>query len=355
MSRLRTAYFVVANTALLLVVGEGSAHVAIKTYDRVVPALSYQKLSEPAKGSYAHMTPAEVDELLRATVSLRFRYTHEAGFVEDVITSRFVNIDAHGVRSNGSGPRDITTTPDAIWFFGGSTAFGYGIADRETIPAQLEGLLGRPVMNLAVRGDTSANENRLLNYYLRIGYRPARAVFLDGINETCGTGMFEAELDDVVARAQDGYTWDFGKPVIYAYTRISRKLKRMMGLEVDPPDLLELNCEDAGRRTPLRTILTRTMAERDALCRLYDVPCQTFVQPFAGVHGRHDDRAFLDSTDATYMRDLFEHLEPGWRAAGAVFVTSALDHGDRHQFVDSAHYSADASRLIAEAIALHLR
>ena len=54
------------------------------------------------------------------------------------------------------------------------------------------------------------------------------------------------------------------------------------------------------------------------------------------------------------LRALFEHLEPNWRASGAIFVTDALDHYDRHAFVDEVHYSADASRLIAETIASRL-
>ena len=126
----------------------------------------------------------------------------------------------------------------------------------------------------------------------------------------------------------------------------------MLGFQAEEADPLVLTCEGAEQPTPLRRIHTRTMAERDALCRLYAVPCRTFVQPFAGVHGRHDD---LDEPELTYMRGLFAHLQPGWRAAGAVFVTDALDGSDRHGFVDAAHYNADASRLIAEAIAGHLR
>jgi hypothetical protein len=48
-------------------------------------------------------------------------------------------------------------------------------------------------------------------------------------------------------------------------------------------------------------------------------------------------------------------LEPNWRAAGAIFVTDALDHWARHAFNDEVHYSADASRLIAERVAQRLR
>ena len=72
------------------------------------------------------------------------------------------------------------------------------------------------------------------------------------------------------------------------------------------------------------------------------------------MHGRHDDAAFLAGGDAKVLRDMFYHLEPAWRSAGATFVTDALDGYDRHAWVDEVHYSKDASALIARAIAQHL-
>lgn len=78
------------------------------------------------------------------------------------------------------------------------------------------------------------------------------------------------------------------------------------------------------------------------------------MQPFAGLHGRDDDTAFLESPYAAQLRALFAHLETTWREAGAIFITDVLDHYDRHAFVDDVHYSADASRLIAETIAARI-
>jgi hypothetical protein len=48
---LRASYFIVANVAILLLMVEGLAHLAIRTYERMVPTLAYRRLSEPAKAS----------------------------------------------------------------------------------------------------------------------------------------------------------------------------------------------------------------------------------------------------------------------------------------------------------------
>ena len=83
--------------------------------------------------------------------------------------------------------------------------------------------------------------------------------------------------------------------------------------------------------------------------------CRTLVQPFSGTHGPDADlpRAFLDG-EAKLLREIYHQLEPGWRAAGALFVTDVFDGYPKHPFVDEVHYSADASRVIAEAIVTRL-
>lgn len=354
MKHLRATYFIAANTAILLGIMQACTYAALGVYDRVVPAVLAPRMSEAVKRNYAHMTPDDLADLLRTTRALRFRYEPVVGFIQEPTTSRFVNTDPRGIRANGATPRDVSALQGAIWFFGGSTAFGDGVADHETIPAQLERVLGRSVANLGVRNYSSTEENLLFNHYLRIGYRPAAAIFLDGINEACHPDLYQPEMNILVGRAQKNYIWDIGGPVTYAVGRLQRKVRKLRGLERDAEDR-GLACVKDGQQNPLSTIHQRTLAERDAICRLYDVDCRTVIQPFAGTHGRRHDfeTAFLEG-DAKDLHELFVHLEPVWRAAGATFVTDALDGYDRHAFIDEVHYSADASRLLAETIATRL-
>lgn len=355
MKRLRPLYFIVANTAILVLVLELGAHGAITLYRWVAPTLPMTRpttqLAEVAKANYAHMPLADVDEMLRVTLSLRFQYAPWVGYRHRQTTSRFVNVDAYGIRANGPVPRDVTAIQGAVWFFGGSTTFGYGVADHETIPAQLEQVTRRPVVNFGVSDYYSAQENLLLTQYLRVGYRPAVALFLDGINEVCGPDLYQAEIALMFNKVQEGYDWAFGYPVTYAYAGIGRRLKRLIGAEAEGGRVDELTCVGDGTQNPLRTVHARLLAERDALCRLYQIECRTLVQPFAGLHGRHDDARWLPQGPRNMLSNLFLHLESNWRAAGATFVTDALDHYDRHAFIDEVHYSAAANQVIARRIA----
>lgn len=355
MTKFRTVYFIAANTALLMWLMQFGACVGLRTYDAVVPALTLPPMSEAVKQNYAHMSAADQEELFKTAKNLRFRYEPVVGILQREVTSKFVNVDAHGIRSNGQGHRGLAALDGAIWFLGGSTTFGEGIADSETIPAQLERLIGRPVINLGVPAFATAHENLLLNQYLRQGYRPASVLFLDGINETCEPDPYLEEMTMLLDRSQQGYNWDIGGPVTMAYFRAARKVKRMLGL-ADDRERQTVLCSRDGRQYPFSEVHTRLLAERDALCRLYKVECHTMVQPFAGIHGRRDDlpKAFLESESGQEMWDVFLHLEPSWRAAGAVFVTDAFDGYNRHPFIDEVHYSADACRQLAEVIAQRL-
>lgn len=355
MKTLRPVYFIAATTALLLVVVEVGAHFSMKAYDQWVAPLLRPELSEAAKLNYAHLAPPDLAELRQAFDAQRFRYEPVVGFIEGKTASRFLNVDEYGIRQNGPSRRQVTALENAVWFFGGSTTFGEGIADRETIPSQLEAVTGHPVVNLGVRNYSSTEENLLLNHYLRIGYRPRVAIFLDGINETCEPNLYHEEMDILVGLAQEGNTLEVGRAVVHAFGRVNRKVRRWLGYTAADPDAASLECERDGKINALRTIHARRLGERAALCRLYDIACRTVVQPFAAIHGPKDgfDPAFRGAR-ALELEALFEHLEPNWRDAGATFITDALDGYDRHPFIDEVHYSADASRLIAETLAHRL-
>jgi hypothetical protein len=217
--------------------------------------------------------------------------------------------------------------------------------------------MGRPVVNFGVADFFSAQENLLLSHYLRVGYRPSAAVFLDGINEICDLDDYQGELKQLFYKAQQKYEWDFleiAKPVLHVLRRVAAKLSRATSGDPAAPGSEALVCEYHGNRAPLRAVHARILAEREALCRLYDVRCVTFVQPFAGLHGRHEDRSSVEPV-LNRLRNLFLHLEPNWRASStSIFVTDALDAQSGHAYVDAVHYSADANGAIARAIAGNL-
>jgi len=357
MKAVRAFYVIVTHTVILFLLVVTGTHLALSWYLRNKDATALFRLSPVAQRNYAHMSQPDAAELLRNTVTIRYRFAPWVGMRERPTTSRFVNVDEYGIRSNGRPMGAMTALQDAIWFFGGSTTFGYGVADHESIPARLEATLGLPVINFGAAAFFSAQENLRLFQVLRYGYRPSRVVFLDGINESCAV-VDDERADPRFEDLLNAYRWEpleIVRPVAYLAAKLRERARTFMGMPVRVAEGDELICARPEGPQPLSVVHARMLAERESLCRLYALECTTFVQPFPGLHGRHEDYQMLPQSDRDWFRDKFTMLESNWRAAHAVFVTDALDQHPVHAFIDSAHYSQAANLRIAEAMAGHLR
>ena len=106
-----------------------------------------------------------------------------------------VTIGPDGFRIGAATPatfHDYSPTARNIFMLGGSTTFGSGVADDETVPAHLQRLLDPSrarvrVYNLGQPSYRFADEIYLLLDRLRERRVPSVAVFYDGINEQCYT------------------------------------------------------------------------------------------------------------------------------------------------------------------------
>ncbi|OAN46697.1 hypothetical protein A6A04_06245 [Paramagnetospirillum marisnigri] len=113
-------------------------------------------------------------------------------FVEYKMTpykGKHFNIAEDGYRSNGRAGQELAAAGPKVFVYGGSTAMGIGVADDETIPAQVEKALaaaGRDdvqVFNFAVVSYFSTQERIALERQLTAGVKPDVAVFVDGLND----------------------------------------------------------------------------------------------------------------------------------------------------------------------------
>jgi hypothetical protein len=78
---------------------------------------------------------------------------------------------------------------NSIWFFGGSTMWGTGSTDVQTIPSIFAKTTGEKVLNLGESGYLSFQEFTDLSVLLAQGFTPKKVVFYDGVNESyyCNT------------------------------------------------------------------------------------------------------------------------------------------------------------------------
>jgi len=83
---------------------------------------------------------------------------------------------------------------NSVWFFGGSTMWGTGASDSQTIPSHFHSLTSMPVYNF---GESGWNSRQSLNQLINtIGdsYKPSKVIFFDGVNDVAGQCRREFKL-----------------------------------------------------------------------------------------------------------------------------------------------------------------
>lgn len=121
-----------------------------------------------------------------------FIYEPFTEFREKPSAGTYVNVDANGFRrSREQGPWPPDPANYNVFMFGGSTTFGIGVPDDQTVASHLQGMLaeargdGRPlrIYNFGRGAYYSSQERALFERLIVAGHVPDVAVFLDGLND----------------------------------------------------------------------------------------------------------------------------------------------------------------------------
>jgi len=172
----------------LLLNGLAAAHLRLFPPDELAPLPDY--VERAMASIYAQWSDDD-----RATLVSESSH----GFVPEVLAQfrerpfkgRFVETDPNGFRHGGDqGPWPPRDDAFNVFFFGGSTALGYGVVDEETVASHLQRVLAlrtpaRPprVYNFARGSFYSTQERLLFDKLVTLGEVPDLAIFLDGLNE----------------------------------------------------------------------------------------------------------------------------------------------------------------------------
>jgi hypothetical protein len=286
-------------------------------------------------------------------------------FRERPRVGQFVNISPDGFRLNAKeGRKAFDPAAKAVFVFGGSTTFGYGVRDQDTIAAHLEAIFRerQPEQRVAVynfgRGYYgSSQEFLLLKLLVQRGIVPHVAIFMDGVNEHyCPT--YSANIAEMFKIAQEDP---------------SAKLRAVL----TSLPVLRLS------RTPYRTELAQNALYRNRAIASYSFECgchveatcptqfvNTFVlnkqliraigkqfgfeshfilQPVGGYKNRFTTSPYnTPIPDRTAQWQYFEqHMMNG---EGDHSFAGILEHIPGDAFVDNLHYTSATHQLIAAAI-----
>jgi hypothetical protein len=278
-------------------------------------------------------------------------YAPWVGFSEREFHGNRLNVDAavplpmrRTLRPQaGGGTREFI-----ICAFGGSTMFGWGVPDEETIPSHLARVLSHARPDLAIQvlnyGHSyffSSQELVLFQTLLRRGNRCDVAVFLDGLNDS-----FRYSVEDTPA-FNDRMAMAFEKeqhqnPTSNSYIAVSqdfppvkflRAVGRRLGMgeKTEPANYPEF---DSVAKYKLNA------STADAIGKLNGTSTLFFWQPVPA------------GPDYTEARDLAAKIRQSVQMDNFHFIADIFNEADADEiYVDQHHYGDTASERLARIIA----
>jgi hypothetical protein len=179
-------FFVLANAGLSVlfrIKDHGSAQQTARAVAQVHENASLRSV-------YPGMDAESIHRLITETWSRSYAYEPLTQFKERPFKGRFVNVSEAGFRvSKNQGPWPPDPENYNIFVFGGSTTFGYGVPDDQTIASYLQDYLSEfttrsvRVYNFGRSSYISTQERVLFEQLLLAGFTPNMALFIDGLNE----------------------------------------------------------------------------------------------------------------------------------------------------------------------------
>ena len=386
LQRVRSFYVAFAlhlfNTVLLLVFLNGALFLVFVVKDYLdgrsaANSVTEQYGDDPLALVYPDLTDQQRSALLKETWSRPYDYEPFTQFKERAYRGQYVNVSEHGFRlthNQGAWP----PAPDTfnIFIFGGSTTFGYGVADDQTIASHLQGCLaaaGRRdirIYNFGRGHYYSAQERILYEQLLTSGHVPDMAVFVDGLNDfyfvkdqALFTDRFDELFADITAPPKLP-RFISQMPMARALQALRRRVGKLPADQgpnsthaADATDELEWLYNDVPL---LERVISTYLANKkliEAVSAAHDVEAVFVWQPVPTFN--FDDSKHLFAGDGygthTYTRYGYERMRTLVDAdsVGGNFLWLADIHPDLrvHAYVDKFHYSGAFSKLLAKTMA----
>ena len=364
---------IVLNTIVLFLVLNVALYLAnaVRTSvwrEEINPEIKYG--NDLMRRAYPEWSPKEL-RLLMAEFphSLTFEpFTH---FKERPVRGKYVNVDPGGFRfGRDQGPWPIGPGNFNLFFFGGSTAFGYGLPDDQTIASYLQEILsanlpGRRIFvyNFGRGYYFSTQERIVLEQLITSGHRPDLAVFLDGLNDFLlpdgypgFADRLAAALDGSAVKERAGFLENW--PVTKAAHWIRRRL-HAVDSSTGPRKVPQASSRAEDSALAKRVIerwlankaILEAIGERVSFRLLFvwqPIPSYGFDLAYHPFVGREwPEKYALSMVGYPMVRDQIE----AEKVANFLWLGDMQRERKEVLYVDQLHYNAKFGRSIAQRIA----
>lgn len=367
----RPAALLLCNTLVLLVLVNALLSVLFRVKDALFPEVTPGAAAyhERLQSVYPGLRLDEIREIMAETWGRRVAYDPFAQFREAPFVGKYVNVHEAGFRAgHDQGPWPPAKDEMRIFMFGGSTLFGYGLRDEDTISSHLQQYLRDrlkrkvSVYNFGQGSYFSSQERALWEQLLLAGHSPDTAIFFDGLNEFCqytGEPAWSQAMKDFVNQETNDWSQRWISRISLA--RLARGIRNRLGRS--PKDGGPGADAAAGRDAEpglLEAVCERYLGNKrliEATTNAYGVRCAFVWQPIPTYGYDPSHHLFLREGVIAPHR----YAAPGYalmaarlddKRLGRNFLWLADIQQDRQEplYVDQVHYTAGFSKTVAEAI-----
>ena len=352
------------NTLLFFVIANILASIGLRVCsdeDDEIGVLSHGM--DKLRAAYPGFSDRDIGQLLRETWTRHYIYEPFTQFREPEFDGQYVDIHARGFRhSSAQHPWPPARDKRTIFVFGGSTTFGFGVANDKAIPAALESELRKgpcgdriAVHNFGRSNYYTTQERILFHDLVAGGHSPAMAIFVDGFNDVHfvdGEPKFTQTLAKYMEESD-------GELILRAIKRLAlaRLAKRIVGV----PEPREDSVDDNTVMAQTRRVVGRWQANKrliEATAKAHDVAVLFVWQPVPlynynlRFHSFYREGAYFVARPRL-LTTVYELMAAQrWLYGDEMLWLGDLQAGrNQSLYVDRVHYTAAFNRDIARAIA----
>ena len=354
LDRYKTFALLLTNTLLLLLLLNAVLWAGLTLYT-ALKSKRFQKMRE----AYPAMNNSEFAALYAETWTSGFEYAPWVGFREKPHAGSYVNVTSDGFRRTHRRDLNLDAEGLNVYVFGGSTTFGYGVPDGDTIPAQLQLQFdalypGRRinVFNFGRGSYYFTQEVSLLEQLLREGHTPDAAIFIDGLNEGQTAPGYTEELRSLFEASS--YHRSALLQTYMSQTSTALVLKKLARRTQDAALIsTSLTPETIRASYNNNREIVRMLAAK------FGFRTHFFIQPIPGYRNSFGRHPYLPNGwpagVGEHLQARMTQLEEEAHQTDTVSIAGVLADYPEQPFCDKVHYTPAVCKLIARTIAGHIK
>lgn len=312
---------------------------------------------------YPGMSDDEIKQLLRETASRPFVFESFIDYKNMPFAGKYVNVSETGYRhSDPQGPWPPDNQNFNVFLFGGSTTFGWGVSDKETVATYLQEKLDRIlaknvfVYNFGTEHYYSTIERILFEQLLLKNYIPDIAIFIDGMNEFANSDNEHINAEPIkLCFTQERFKISF----VFKKVAETLPITKLIGRYVfsSKPETVSSVMTDSGEHLVRRYLTNKKIIQSTGQA----LGVKTFFawQPIPNYKPNPKGYLFSDQLAPEYIGSFnlapsgyaqIEQMDNKLLGDNFIFCADIQETLDILLYIDRLHYSGSFSEKIAECI-----